>query len=117
MRSMLGKIKTLERYRQLVDLGKSHGLEEKEARAQLLFPVFFAGLAGLAGNLVATFACLDIISAEDREELREEALAALKKHGGLTRQALEEMPKIEGFVLEALRTCPSLFGHIKVFSS
>ncbi|XP_066270460.1 polyunsaturated fatty acid 5-lipoxygenase-like [Branchiostoma lanceolatum] len=105
--STLGKIKTSERYRQLMDLGKSHGLGEEEATAQLLFSVMFNGLQGIKGNLLTSFARLDTLSAEDREELREEALAALKKHGGLTRQALEEMPKIESFVLEALRAGPS----------
>ncbi|XP_066270357.1 uncharacterized protein [Branchiostoma lanceolatum] len=105
--SILGKIKTSERYRKLMDLGKSHGLGEEEATAQLLFSVVFNGLRGIRGNLLTSFARLDTISAEDREELREEALAALKKHGGLTRQALEEMPKIESFVLEALRAGPS----------
>ncbi|CAH1251335.1 ALOX5 [Branchiostoma lanceolatum] len=105
--SILEKMKTSERYRQLMDLGKSHGLEEKETTAQLLLPVFFNGLRGTHANLVSSFARLDTLCAEDREELREEALAALKKHGGLTREALEEMPKIESFVLEALRACPS----------
>eukprot|EP00058_Branchiostoma_floridae_P014397 XP_002599885.1 hypothetical protein BRAFLDRAFT_95575 [Branchiostoma floridae] len=65
------------------------------------------GIVGMAANLVASFARLDTIRAEDREELREEALAALKKHGGLTGGALAEMPKIESFVLEVLRACPS----------
>ncbi|XP_078573743.1 uncharacterized protein LOC144860421 [Branchiostoma floridae x Branchiostoma japonicum] len=105
MTSILEKIKTSERYQQLLDLGKSHGLGEKEATAQLLFPVFINGAYGLAAHLVGTFACLDTVSAEDREELRQEALAALKKHGGLTHESLEEMPKIESFVLEVLRVC------------
>ncbi|XP_078678919.1 polyunsaturated fatty acid 5-lipoxygenase-like isoform X1 [Branchiostoma floridae x Branchiostoma belcheri] len=105
--SILGKIKTSKRYDELMDLGKSHGLGEKEATGQLLFSVFFNGVGGISANLLASFARLDTISTEDREELREEALAALKKHGGLTREALREMPKIESFVLEVLRACPS----------
>nr|ACD88492.1 cytochrome P450 74 family protein [Branchiostoma floridae] len=107
MRSIIGKIKTSERYQQLMDLGHAYGLGEAETTAQLLLPVFFNGVAGIRANLVSSFARLDTISAEDREELREEALAALKKHGGLTRESLEEMPKMESFVLEVLRACPS----------
>eukprot|EP00058_Branchiostoma_floridae_P015393 XP_002600881.1 hypothetical protein BRAFLDRAFT_75835 [Branchiostoma floridae] len=90
-----------------MDLGHAYGLGEAETTAQLLLPVFFNGVAGIRANLVSSFARLDTISAEDREELREEALAALKKHGGLTRESLEEMPKMESFVLEVLRACPS----------
>ncbi|KAI8512295.1 hypothetical protein Bbelb_089340 [Branchiostoma belcheri] len=107
MRSVLEKIKTSERYRQLIDLGTSHGLEEEETTGQLLFAIMFNGVGGIAANLVTSFARLDTISAEDRQELREEALAALRKHGGLTRAALEKMPKIESFVLEVLRASPS----------
>ncbi|XP_078691879.1 uncharacterized protein LOC144922133 isoform X2 [Branchiostoma floridae x Branchiostoma belcheri] len=114
MRSVLEKIKTSERYSQLIDLGRSHGLDEASTTSQLLFCVMFNAVGGTATNLVATFGRLDTISAEDRQELREEALAALRKHGGLTRAALEEMPKIESFVLEVLRTCPSpgVWSHI-----
>ncbi|XP_078692590.1 uncharacterized protein LOC144922587 [Branchiostoma floridae x Branchiostoma belcheri] len=104
MRSVLETIKTSERYHHLIELGRSHGLEEEETTGQLLFSVMFNGVAGIKANLVASFARLDTISAEDRQELREEALAALRKHGGLTRAALEEMPKTESFVLEVLRT-------------
>ncbi|XP_078692038.1 polyunsaturated fatty acid 5-lipoxygenase-like [Branchiostoma floridae x Branchiostoma belcheri] len=107
MKSVLKKIKTSERYRQLIDLGTSHGLEEEETTGQLLFAIMFNGVGGIAANLVTSFARLDTISAEDRQELREEALAALRNHGGLTRAALEEMPKIESFVLEVLRASPS----------
>ncbi|KAI8484283.1 hypothetical protein Bbelb_117630 [Branchiostoma belcheri] len=107
MRSILKKIKTSERYRHLMDLGKSHGLGEESTTGQLLFTVMFNGVGGITINLVASFARLDTISAEDRQELREEALAALRKHGGLSRAALEEMPKIESFVLEVLRSGPS----------
>ncbi|XP_078684947.1 polyunsaturated fatty acid 5-lipoxygenase-like [Branchiostoma floridae x Branchiostoma belcheri] len=107
MRSILKKIKTSERYRHLMDLGKSHGLGEESTTGQLLFTVMFNGVGGITLNLVASFARLDTISAEDRQELREEALAALRKHGGLSRAALEEMPKIESFVLEVLRSGPS----------
>ncbi|XP_066286350.1 polyunsaturated fatty acid 5-lipoxygenase-like [Branchiostoma lanceolatum] len=107
MTSILGKIKASERYRQLMDLGKSHGLGEAYTTVQLLFMITFNAVAGMAGNLIASFARLDTISVADREELREEALAALRKHGSLTREALEEMPKIESFVLEVLRACPS----------
>ncbi|XP_078691171.1 polyunsaturated fatty acid 5-lipoxygenase-like [Branchiostoma floridae x Branchiostoma belcheri] len=107
MRSVLKKIKTSDRYRHLIDLGRSHGLDEASTTGQLLFSVMFNGVGGITVNLVPSFARLDTISAEDREELREEALAALRKHGGLTRAALEEMPKTESFVLEVLRTGPS----------
>eukprot|EP00058_Branchiostoma_floridae_P018954 XP_002604443.1 hypothetical protein BRAFLDRAFT_79257 [Branchiostoma floridae] len=95
MADILEKIKTSERYLQLMDVGKSHGFGEAETTGQLLFTVMFNGVVGMAANLVAAFARLDTISEEDREELREEALAALKKHGGLTGEALAEMPKIE----------------------
>ncbi|XP_078573739.1 uncharacterized protein LOC144860420 isoform X1 [Branchiostoma floridae x Branchiostoma japonicum] len=107
MAYVLEKMKTSERYHQLIDLGKSHGFGEAETTGQLLFTIMFNGVAGMAVNLVPSFARLDNISAEDREELRKEALAALKKHGGLTREALAEMPKIESFVLEVLRACPA----------
>ncbi|XP_078572762.1 uncharacterized protein LOC144859752 [Branchiostoma floridae x Branchiostoma japonicum] len=112
--SIVAKVKTSERYQQLLDIGKSHGLTEEETTGQLLFTAFFNGVAGTAVNVVGSFARLDSISGEDREELREEALAALKKHGGLTPEALGEMPKIESFVLESLRANPSalLWGFV-----
>ncbi|KAI8515213.1 hypothetical protein Bbelb_078040 [Branchiostoma belcheri] len=105
--SIVGKIKTSERYQQLMDLAKSHGLGEKEATMQLLISISLNGVVGSGTNLVSAFACLDTLSAQDKGELREEALAAMRKHGGLTREALQEMPKVESFVLEALRFSPS----------
>ncbi|XP_035693719.1 ferruginol synthase-like [Branchiostoma floridae] len=107
MANILEKMRTSERYLQLMDLGKSHGFDKTDTTAQLLFMATFNAVVGMAANLVASFARLDTIRAEDREELREEALAALKKHGGLTGEALAEMPKTESFVLEVLRASPS----------
>ncbi|XP_078694021.1 prostacyclin synthase-like [Branchiostoma floridae x Branchiostoma belcheri] len=105
--SVVEKIQTSERYQQLMDLAKSHGMGEHEATMQLLISISLNGVCGSGANLVTVFACLNTLSEEDREELREEALAAMRKHGGLTPEALQEMPKVESLVLEALRFSPS----------
>ncbi|XP_035681679.1 fatty acid hydroperoxide lyase, chloroplastic-like [Branchiostoma floridae] len=108
---LLKAIETAPKYRELVQLCHTHGVEVEEGIFTILYGTLFNGCAAQTAAIVSSVARLHTLSDAEKNEIIQTTLQVLEKHGGVSEESLGDMKTLESFILEVLRLHPPVFNY------